>query len=518
MFREAIDQLLAAIRGAWRYRWLALSLAWGIAMAGWLWVLMLPDEYEAKTQVYVDTESALLPLVEGLAVRTDVMTEVNMMTVVLVSRPQLERVARDTDLDLRATDAREWEMLIRELRKRIRIGGDARRNLYEIQYYDEDRDMALKVVRSLLNVFVEDTLGETTQDNTAAERFLLQQKAEYEQRLREDEQALADFKKANVGVMPSDRGDYYARLQAALAEIEYTQSQLSSAATRRNELRRQIAGEEPVFDIMPGSTGGAGGTSHDATIVNLEAQLANALLRYTEKHPDVTGLRETIAQLEEKRRQEIMAMGGGIAPGLAENPVYQQMRIGLSEAEVEVVSLQAQLGQQRKRADELKRLVDTVPEVEAQLAELTRGYEITSRTYEDIRRRLERAQMSRDVAQAQPVGFRIIEPPAALLEPVAPNRPVLMSLMLVGGLAAGIALALFLSQVHPVFSDRRQLRAVTGLPVLGTIHLITTAAERARRRVALGSFALGFASLIGALAVAVMFAGSGARFLQQLVG
>ncbi|MEE9141766.1 MAG: chain length-determining protein, partial [Gammaproteobacteria bacterium] len=165
MFREVIDQLLAAIRGAWRYRWLALSLAWGIAMAGWLWVLMLPDEYEAKTQVYVDTESALLPLVEGLAVRTDVMTEVNMMTVVLVSRPQLERVARDTDLDLRATDAREWEMLIRELRKRIRIGGDARRNLYEIQYYDEDRDMALKVVRSLLNVFVEDTLGETTQDN-----------------------------------------------------------------------------------------------------------------------------------------------------------------------------------------------------------------------------------------------------------------------------------------------------------------------------------------------------------------
>ena len=94
--QELFAQLLLILRGAWRYRWQALALTWFIALLGWFLVATIPDEFEAQTQVYVDTESLLKPLLQGIAVNRDVMSQVAMMQAVMLSRPNLEKVARET--------------------------------------------------------------------------------------------------------------------------------------------------------------------------------------------------------------------------------------------------------------------------------------------------------------------------------------------------------------------------------------------------------------------------------------
>ena len=65
---QGIDEL----RGAWRYRWPALLAAWAVCVGGWVYVMTLPDLYEASTQVYVDANTGLTPLLQGLAVEQDV--------------------------------------------------------------------------------------------------------------------------------------------------------------------------------------------------------------------------------------------------------------------------------------------------------------------------------------------------------------------------------------------------------------------------------------------------------------
>ena len=77
--QELLAQLLLVLRGAWRYRWPALALSWVIGLTGWIIVAMIPDEFEARTRVYVDTESLLRPLLEGIAVDRDVHSQVEMM-------------------------------------------------------------------------------------------------------------------------------------------------------------------------------------------------------------------------------------------------------------------------------------------------------------------------------------------------------------------------------------------------------------------------------------------------------
>ena len=53
------DELLLMLHGIWRRRWVALAVAWGVCMLGWLGVALIPNSYESKARVYVKTQSLL---------------------------------------------------------------------------------------------------------------------------------------------------------------------------------------------------------------------------------------------------------------------------------------------------------------------------------------------------------------------------------------------------------------------------------------------------------------------------
>jgi uncharacterized protein involved in exopolysaccharide biosynthesis len=84
-----------------------------------------------------------------------------MMTRQLVSRPTLEKVARMTDLDVKAKTPEQTEAMLNGLASRISIADAGRENLYTISYQDANGELAKKVVQSLLTIFVETSLGKT---------------------------------------------------------------------------------------------------------------------------------------------------------------------------------------------------------------------------------------------------------------------------------------------------------------------------------------------------------------------
>ena len=49
----ALDHVFDEVRGAWRFRWLALLTAFIVALIGWAVVFALPDRYEADARVFV---------------------------------------------------------------------------------------------------------------------------------------------------------------------------------------------------------------------------------------------------------------------------------------------------------------------------------------------------------------------------------------------------------------------------------------------------------------------------------
>ena len=101
--QEILAQVFTHIWGVWRHRWLAIIVAWVVALAGWAWIWQMPDAYVASARVYVDTNSVLRPLLRGLAIQPDVNQRISMMSRTLLSRPNLEKLMRMTDLDLEVT-------------------------------------------------------------------------------------------------------------------------------------------------------------------------------------------------------------------------------------------------------------------------------------------------------------------------------------------------------------------------------------------------------------------------------
>ena len=520
--RDQVLEILSQLRGGWRFRWVAVGIAWAIALAGWFAVALMPNQYQARAKIFVDTDSVLKPLLAGLAVATDTVGQVNMMSRVLMTRPNLEKVARDTDLALRAPTPESLERLLDSMPTRIGIGG-GQGNIYSITFEDSDPQMAYRVVRKLVDTFVEDSLGNKRDDSAGAQRFLREQLGEYERKLREAEDRLADFKKNNLGLMPGQTGDYYARRQSIAEDLAKLRSQYAVVEQRRDELRRQLEGEEPTFGLVPEATpGGRAPTAADAKIAEYQKQVDQLLLQYTEKHPRVIALRETIEQLRKQAPAEPpvatpLDSNRLAARMLDVNPVYQAMKINLSQTELELVELRNKIAQAQGVVGDLQSKVNTIPEVEAQLARLNRDYEVNKAQYTALLQRLESARLSESAEGSQEqLKFRIIEPPAVPLIAEGPNRVLLSAAVFALALGGGLASAFILTQIRPVFSTRQSLlNATGGIPVLGMINLaqVTQVTQSSVGNLRLLA-AIG--SLAGVFVLVVLFSDRGAALLATL--
>lgn len=495
---EVIAQLTAYARTTWNRRWYIIITAWVLAIAGWIWVYTLADRYEASARVNVDTQSILKPLMSGLAVQPNVDQQVVLMTRTLLSRPNMEKVARMTDLDISAKDEGQSEKIIDDLQSNIRItpGGE---NLFTISYQNSNPQLATRVVESLLTIFVEGSLGHKRKDTDSARKFIEEQLKAYEQKLVLAESALKDFKRKYVGIMPGSGGGYFERLAQSRQAVDDARLELREAENRRNELKRQLAGEEPVMldDEVSGSN-----PQIDARINTLKEQLDGLLLKFTDQHPDIVGIKRVIAQLEEQKRAEAKLMKPGLSPSRGKNNVYQQLTVALAEEEANVASLKARVGEFEARYGQLRSAVDAVPQVEAEFSQLNRDYQVNKANYEALLARRESASISEEMeSKTAALDFRIIDPPRVPLSPAWPNRPLMITLVLLGAILAGIVLAFLVSQIRRTVDDRMTLKDLTGLPLLGTISMVWTPEQKARQRKRLFAYIASFMSLISAYGV-----------------
>jgi polysaccharide chain length determinant protein (PEP-CTERM system associated) len=500
--REQLDKLVSMLRGMWRFHRLAMIVMWVVALLTWVVVFMLPDLYEAKARVFVDTRTALKPVLQGLAIDQDVNAQINYVRQSLLSTPQLEKVAETNGiLNSSITSPQARLKIIDKIRSRVTLTvssaaeAEAERDtagtIYSILYRDGDRARSLKVVETLLDNFVEGTLGGKRQGSLSAQKFLEDQIKDYEQHLREAEDRLAAFKKNNVGLMPTQQGDYFTHLQAEIDAVNKGENDLALAEARRSELARQLKGDETLAaapTMVQGANGLVAGTDTLSQIKETQAKIDELLLRDTEKHPDVIALRETLADLKKRREAELAALRRGdpnavANSGVASNPVYQNMQLQLNQADVEIASLKRQLLDHKNQVTELRARLDTMPQVEAEYARLNRDYDVTKAQYNAMVERLNKSKLGEEADSSGSIKFSVIDPPAADFQPVWPARAqlIVVGLMLGLGLAGGLAYAL--NMLRPVFIEAQSLEDATGLPLLGTVSVSNVdERQRVRRR------------------------------------
>ena len=490
--------ILTFLKAIGKYRWYAVVISWAVAIVGWAVVLKLPNQYETSARVYVDTQSILKPLLSGMTTLPNIEQQVMFMRGTLISRPNVERVMRMVDLDVKATNSKEHDKMVDELMSQIKIAGTNRDDIYTISYTAPNPRLGKDVVQALLTIFVEGSFGGKKQDSDKAVQFIDDQIRNYEEKLAAAENSLKEFKIRHLGMLPSQGSDFTSRLLSTTDALNTARLELAEAEQARNALRRRIAGES-----LPGEAAPAVSDPElDARIATVTKTLDALRTQYTEAHPDIVANARLLEQLIARKQDLAKNRKPSADPGAGYSPMLQQLNVSLADAEARVASLQARVSEYSTRVAALRSRSTQAPEVEAQLAQLNRDYEVNRENYQKLVERRESAKLSGDLSSATDMlTFRVIDPPTAPTLPSGPNRLRYFSLVFVLALGAGLAGAFLMSQLRPTFLSQAKLHETTGLPILGSISMNWTGEQtirRKRRLYALGTSVLVLLGLYGA--------------------
>jgi polysaccharide chain length determinant protein (PEP-CTERM system associated) len=522
------EKLWDEVTSTWRYRWLGLAVAAALALAGWAIVFMLPDRYGAQASVLVDTRTMLKPALDGLALQQDVGVELTYVRESLLTDPNLLEIAKQVGLlppNYESNPVRV-DRVLADLRKHIQLTTerdderpDSGGTTYGIFYQDTDRLRTMKVVTILLQTLIDGTLGGKKQGSENAQLFLESQVKDYEKRLRTAEDRLAEFKSRNFALMPSEQGGYFAQLQKETDAVEDTKTKLLIAENRRAELQKQLHSDDVAAAAAPVNiSGGAGGVAVDtlSRIAQTRAHLDELLQKYTDNHPDVIETRKNLAELEARRVAEVESLKSGdasavVATGASANPVYQSIQLALNKAEVDIADLRTQLGEHEDKARQLRQLLHTAPQIEAEYAQLNRDYDVNKAQYTALLSSYEKARLGERADSAGSVKFEVVQPPTVSSAPVWPKRNVWLAGVLLLSLGAGIALANRLGRWKPMVGSQAALATLTGVPVLVVVGAAFPSRTKRVWRRELWKMSAAAACLLLAFIAAVLLSHHGVR-------
>jgi polysaccharide chain length determinant protein (PEP-CTERM system associated) len=514
---ELLAQLSTIARSMWRFRWLSVGVAWLVGIAGAVAAFSIPDQFEASSRVFVNTDSILKPLMTGLAVQPNVDQQVAMLSRTLISRPNVEKLVRMADLDLKAQSKAQQDALVTELMAALQIKSVGRDSLYTLAYRDSDAAKAQKVIQSFVSIFIESSLGSSRKDADSAKVFINDQIKAYEGKLLEAETRLKDFRIRNLEMQTSDGLDAVSRLRQLSEQVEQAKLELREAEQALQASRQQIENEKTQSGLGSTTDTQADEASLtfetpeiDSRIDSQKRNLDGLLQRFTEQHPDVVSTRKLIRELENQKKEEIKELKKVAAQNPASvsspnNIVYQELNKMMANSELQVAALKARVAEYTSRYSQARELLKVAPQIEAEAAQLNRDYEIHKSNYEDLVKRRETAEMSGELDSATGgVDFRLIDPPRVSDKPVSPNRLILLVVAMVAAIASGFVVAFAASQLRPVFHSASDLRSKFDFPLLGIVSMVTSDADHKRGRVDRFKFIVSSGGLVGAFLIGLI--------------
>jgi uncharacterized protein involved in exopolysaccharide biosynthesis len=486
-----------------RRKWLffaPLLLCCGIAIA---YSFTIPPKYRTSAIVLVEEEKVSNPLISGLAVSTSVQDRVATIVKILLSRPLLEQVISELNLDVTKNNAQAKEDLINSLRDSISVQLVSR-DILKVSAEDRDPVLCQKVANAITELFIKHNLELQMRETNSGIEFIKSQRDIYERKLRESEKALREFKEKYQDVLSSKASDELTKLLGPPSVtnppplvntelLRFTEFKgdliklnldLKDALNRREQLIKQLNNEGEY--VVSERTVDPTIRQLEADVTNKQIELAKLQVDATESHPLVLRLRREIEELKaaikERRAQKMSTEEKEIL-----NPLYQDIKVELNKIDQEIESLKTRIKLTelylQQEADKIK----AIPKREEEYASLSRDYNINAGIYAELTQKLETAYITQRLEfQEKGTKFRIVDPARVPLRPFKPNRGFMALAGASLGMVIGIGLIFLSEMTDHSFTEINQLRNFLHIPVLASISQILTVEEaeeiKARRR------------------------------------
>ena len=507
--REIYEQILAIFWITIHHRWLVAFAAALICLIGWTVVYLLPDQYQVKTVIYFDSETALSPVLENIAIE-DKSREERALIIqrTLTNRSSLQAIAIKSGKLTETASEQKVNKTLYNMFKNLKVTSTAlnqfdeyaARSLFTITYLDQDPEDALKVVQALQDDFIDRFIGTGRNQSGQVEGFLDEKIEEYKKQLEVAEEKLKLFKQENPNLTQVKGENFFTRLNDLKSKLEEARLQLVEEENRNFTLRNQLGGV--ISDSR--SSEGAAIKAQELSLIEqrireAEIELDELRLQFTDRHPDVLAAERILRQLqvqkaeEDKNPQAITRRSAS----LVKSELYQKLQLMVSESNSKLSALRARITEYQSKLTVMEQQVTVMPEIEAELVRLTRDYTVTKETYDSLVQRRASSEISTEAEMTNlNMLYEVLEPPEFPAGPVAPDRILLGTAILFAGLIGGIALAWLLEQFRPKIYREQQIKDLFDLPVYGNVPMHWSTTEIASRRIGAVFYCLFLAALI----------------------
>ena len=421
----------------------------------------------------------------------------------------LDRVINQLRLNVDIKSQTDLQDRYQQLKESIQIASVAQAGgteLIQISAIQETPDLAMQVANAIADNYVEQSKSSSRHESELAVDFFRRRAQEALRKLKESDSKLETFKKKDFEDIPQMR-DRYVENRAKLRQVEDSNRYLLQATLSRiEEIRKQL---EATPQTVIQETVQALNPEHLEARQQLTAHeklLERMFISYTDEHPDVIRVRQEITRLKQQLADTPTRVDGDKTT--VRNPVFQELHKDLLKAEQEVKGLKATLLGIKADLTVLDARIQKVREQETSYADLVRERESHQAQYQQFSKRLTTSELEFDVETSR-YGTQVDMIERALL-PMRPDRMQRLQitlLCLAGGCAAGVGLVFALEFCDHSLRSVEDAAGFLPMPVLGSLALIVSPEQIARRR---------FRNIVFLASVVLLLAmGTGGLFLWE---
>lgn len=429
---------------------LVLPVLAGLVVAGIAYKMLTP-QYRATTTVMVEQQQ----IPENYVMSTVSTSSAERLITIeqqISSRAPLRLIIEELNLYPELQGKVPMEVLIRKARQALSVRV-TRGAVFSISFKGPDPKTVAAAANRVADLFTQENLRlrESQAQNTSA--FLDAETADLKEKVQAQQDRIVSFRTRHEGELPEQKPI----IAQGIGQLEQ-RLEILGESIHNAELRKLVL--ETNADMpRQGSS-----QREPSRLTELRAQLADLLLQFTERHPDVVRVRSEIDALLEQTAS-ISADPNPISVA----PLAVELEIDKIALRIE--NLQAEREETLEGIADYQRRLERIPRLEQELKTLTSDFQNLQGKYRSMQAKQLEAQLSENLERSQQAEqFRVLDRAIPPIEPYFPNLMLLLGVGIASGLIIGTCVGLLREQIDETFTDARSLRkAFPGVHIMASV-------------------------------------------------
>ncbi len=455
------------LRNLVQYKTFMVILFSLIAIAATVFGYFTPKKYASYATLLLDGKTIIAPLMKGAAVSAETKDWSKVAEEIISSRKSMTRLMRELGYIEDGISSEKDEVLLDSLRRNTKVALTGNDNYLRIGFQHTDPYFAKEVATHLTDIFIDATHGSRADESQEAFEFIDIQVSTYHEKLLIAEELLKVFKNKRLSDGTSSEASVSDRIQRLQGIINKSSLELKESRIRRSSLKNQLETEVQTTISLGNQS------QYFKRLRDLQDKIASLRLQYRDTHPDIVNIQYQIDDLKrriEEEKDNKSTKYSGLGDGIKTNKIYQGIRMQLGKVNTQIATLETRISVSKENISKERKKGKSVHTSDAELAELTRTYNVNKKIYEDLLKRREAARVSKEIdEQHRGLSIKVYEP--AYL-PLKPSGLRFFHFVLLGMLFGGLVPAALLYMYQLVDNNIKSLELLKlkeDVPVIGSV-------------------------------------------------